>query len=388
MIGFWLAAGGLAGVAALLIMLAARAAETAPTEDPALRLHRRQLAEIDDLAARGLLSAEDQEAVRAEAARRLIARAEAGERAEAPGPPASRRIALAAALAGAVLAVGLYAVLGAAGAPDEPYRARVAAWRRTDPAKLDPRELAAVLADMARERPNDPQVFAFLGRASLAAGDPFAAEKAYARAIALSPPTGPSGAVLEAGLGEALADAASASGEGAGESTSGPTPDRDAAVAAFRRALDLDPKSPEALFALGRLDIDAGRRAEGVALWRSLLAEIPPADPRRAALAAAADRVAAGGPVEAPVPAGAAAQGPLAAGETGAFIRGMVARLAAKLDAAPNDPEGWARLVRAYGVLHDKPAQDAALKRARALFAARPAVLAPIEAEATAHPAG
>jgi cytochrome c-type biogenesis protein CcmH len=408
MIGFWLAAGVLAGATALLVMLAARRAETDPADDPALSLHRRQLAEIDDLVARGLLNPKDEAAVRAEAARRLIGRAEAAGTPETRGSPAARRIALAAAVLGAALAVGLYVFLGAAGAPDQPYRQRVAAWRRSDPASLDARELLAVLGDMARQRPNDPQVFAFLGRAALAAGDPFAARKAYARAIALSPPAAPSSAALQAALGEALAEEAAARGEGAGENASsqnassqnassqnasgqnasGPTPGRDAARAAFRRALALDPKSPEALFALGRLEIEAGRRAEGVVLWRTLLAELPPADPRRAALAAAADRVAAGGPVEAPAPAGAAAQGPLAAGETGAFIRGMVARLAAKLDAAPNDPEGWARLVRAYGVLHDKPAQDAALKRARALFAARPAVLAPIEAEAAAHPAG
>ena len=62
------------------------------------------------------------------------------------------------------------------------------------------------------------------------------------------------------------------------------------------------------------------------------------------------------------------------------MINGMVARLAAQLDAQPNDPAGWARLVRSYGVLGDKPDQDAALAKARTLFKDRPADLRTVEA--------
>ena len=60
----------------------------------------------------------------------------------------------------------------------------------------------------------------------------------------------------------------------------------------------------------------------------------------------------------------------------------MVARQAAKLTAQPNDPEGWARLVRSYGVLGDKTAQQAALADARKALAGRAADLAKVEAEA------
>ena len=60
----------------------------------------------------------------------------------------------------------------------------------------------------------------------------------------------------------------------------------------------------------------------------------------------------------------------------------MVASLQAKLDANPDDPAGWARLVRSYKVLGDKAAEAKALTRARALFAKRPADLGPIETEA------
>jgi len=70
------------------------------------------------------------------------------------------------------------------------------------------------------------------------------------------------------------------------------------------------------------------------------------------------------------------------AGNQSAFIQAMVSRLAARLQAQPDDPDGWARLVRAYGVLKDDKAKAAALDRARQLFAKRPDALAKIEAQA------
>ena len=68
-----------------------------------------------------------------------------------------------------------------------------------------------------------------------------------------------------------------------------------------------------------------------------------------------------------------------------AFIKSMVARLAARLQTMPDDVDGWARLVRAYRVLGDKPALEAARTKARKQFAGRPADLARIEAEAGAQ---
>ena len=51
-----------------------------------------------------------------------------------------------------------------------------------------------------------------------------------------------------------------------------------------------------------------------------------------------------------------------------AMVRGMVAGLAARLEDAPDDPEGWAMLIRSYRVLGDAAAADAALARAEDLF--------------------
>jgi cytochrome c-type biogenesis protein CcmH len=364
---FWIAAAILAGGAALLVMVFARkAAAGAGAENPAMVVHRRQLAEIDDLSDRGVLNPEDKAAVRAEAGRRLLTAAALAQTAEGAGSKISRRIAVAFAVAAGGLALGLYFVFGAPGAVDQSYKSRVASWRKSDPATLDAPRMAAVLRDLSAERPNDPEVFGFLGRAELASGDAYAATKAFTRAVRLAPTR----ADYQAELGAAL----TATSEGK------LSPD---AVAAYRRALALDPNNLPARYALGRMRIVAGDRAGGVALWRGIVDALPAGDPRRAPFAAEIDRIAAGGALEAPRP-----EAPAAGADPSAFIRGMVAAQAAKLTANPNDPEGWARLVRSYGVLRDAPAQAKALAEARRQFADRPDALRPVEAEAKAHPAG
>ena len=55
------------------------------------------------------------------------------------------------------------------------------------------------------------------------------------------------------------------------------------------------------------------------------------------------------------------------------MIRGMVARLAARLEQNPSDKEGWARLAHAYDVLGEKDKAEAARARAEAASAATPA---------------
>jgi cytochrome c-type biogenesis protein CcmH len=53
----------------------------------------------------------------------------------------------------------------------------------------------------------------------------------------------------------------------------------------------------------------------------------------------------------------------------------MVAGLASRLEGQPDDPEGWARLIRAYAVLGETEKQAAALARAQQQFKGRPDVL-------------
>ncbi|MCC7267530.1 MAG: c-type cytochrome biogenesis protein CcmI, partial [Caulobacteraceae bacterium] len=136
-LAFWTAAAALAGGASLLrLLLAARAGRDAGAPDPALALHRRQLAEIDELAGRGLIDETEREQTRAEAGRRLLRAADAAPAPWTAGGPASRRGAALAAGAAAFAGLGLALVTGAPGYPDRPYAPRLAEWRAADPATL------------------------------------------------------------------------------------------------------------------------------------------------------------------------------------------------------------------------------------------------------------
>ena len=161
---FWIVAGLLAAACAALVMAragaSARAAEQAPA-DPAQPVYRRQLDELDDAAARGLLGPEEHRAARAEAARRLLRAAETRPTPERAGGQTSRLAAALGAVIAAALALLVYLPLGHPGLGDEPYAARLAGWRRADPATLDPARMAAVLGEIARARPHDPQVYLY-----------------------------------------------------------------------------------------------------------------------------------------------------------------------------------------------------------------------------------
>ena len=376
---FWIVTGLLAAAAAALVIAragaAARMAGAGP-QDPALPVYRRQLAELDEQAEQGLLGPEEHRAARAEAGRRLLRFADAQGAPERMGGRASRLVAALCAVLAAALALGAYLVLGAPGLPDQPYAARLAGWRRADPATLDPARMAAVLRDIARERPHDPQAYDYLGRAELAGGDAFDAGRAFATAAALAPER----ADLHAEQGEALV--MDAQGK--------VTPE---AAAAFQQALKRDPKNRPARYYLGRAQIAGGDVAAGLADWRALLADLAAGDPRRFALQGEIAQVQGGGgsggaPAGlSPDPAATPGSGP-AAGPQAAFIQAMVAQQAAELRANPDNPQGWARLVRSYRVLGDTSAQQTALAEARRLFARRPEALGPIEAEATPRSGG
>jgi len=156
MILFWVAAGVLSAAAAGLILFSAAAgASRAGAADPTLALYRRQLSEIDDLAQRGLIAEPERKGAHAEAARRLLTAAD--QAAEVwSADLAQRRPVLAVAALAPVLALALYFVVGAPGFPDQPFKARIAAWRGADLSRLTAPQMAAVLQVVTRDRPNDP----------------------------------------------------------------------------------------------------------------------------------------------------------------------------------------------------------------------------------------
>jgi cytochrome c-type biogenesis protein CcmH len=355
MLLFWVVAGLLAAAAAgLIVIRAAGAAGQAAAADPAPGLYRRQLSELDDLADRGLLGESEKRSAHAEAARRLLAATEA-----APAPwnadAGARGLVLLAAFAAPGLALLLYLKIGAVGTPDQPYAQRLAVWQRTDLRALSAPEIAAVLRKATSERPTEAEGFRLLGLAESASQNPIAAVRALKRATALAPDR----AELWQLLGEA--EVAAAGGKVDAE-----------AQATFRRLLALQPGEPSARFFLARAKADSGDRAGAEADLTGLMADLPAGDERRGAVQAELGRL------ENRPNLGADPQ-------QMAMIRGMVAGLAARLDASPDDPDGWVRLVRAYAVLGDTAKRDAAYASARARYAAKPAVLEQLDEAARAE---
>ena len=357
MIAFWVAAGLLSALAAGLILLrAAEAARHGPVADPAMAVYRRQLSEIDDLAARGLIPEGERRSAHAEAGRRLLAAADHRTAAWVSGSRAGAPVALAAGLACAA-AVGLYFLTGAPGLPDMPFHKRLEAWRHADPRTLNAPEMAAVLDAFTRTRPNDPEAYRYLAMAEGASGDPAAAARALRRAVRLAPQR----ADLWEMLGEALVM----------ESGGDEPPE---AQSAFREALKRDPKLVSARFHLGQARIQGGDRAGGLADWKALLVDLPQGDPHRDALQTAIAEA-----EKAPAP-------PAMGGDQLAMVRGMVEGLAQRLQAQPDDAAGWVRLVRSYAVLGDTAKRDAALRQAKARYAGRPDVVSDLEAAARTEP--
>ena len=409
MLLFWILAGLISSGAALLILLrAARTGGGAAPADPTLEVYQRQLAEIEELAERGLLGPDERQAARAEAGRRLLGEAEqAPERATGLSPRATRGLVLAAAVAAPLLALGAYLAIGKPGLPDMPYQKRLKSWElvsRTDLSRLGLPETAAVLANAAKQNPNNPQPFYLLGVVERAEGDGASAVRHLQRSLQLDPRNAKAWATLAETLEEQAQGADDAGAIEAFHRSLELDPNSarvwsalgaalvaraqgqvDAGAAqAFRRSLELDPTDIQARYFLARADIAAGRTDAGLAGWRKLAASLPDQDPRRGQLQAQIDSVAKTGKLGAPAPQAEAAA-PAQGGEQAAFIQSMVQGLAARLKAQPNDPQGWARLIRSYGVLHDDAKRAAAIAEARRLFKDRPADLrTTLEGEAAA----
>jgi cytochrome c-type biogenesis protein CcmH len=135
------------------------------------------------------------------------------------------------------------------------------------------------------------------------------------------------------------------------------------AEAAFVQALQIDPKDQAARYFLGFANAARGDNAKAIVLWQSLLKDAPANASYRQELT---DRIAALSAVSGQTP----------------DIAAMVAGLAARLKAQPDDAQGWQRLIRAYAVLGDNAKALAALKDARAAMAKDKLALAALGEEA------
>jgi len=355
MVVFWMAAGLLAvAAAAVLLLRAARSAPQPGAGDPTLDVYRRQLSEIDDLADRGLMDPAEREAARAEAGRRLLNAADASATAWA-APAGQRPLLMGVAGAVGLAALGGYLVLGQPGLPDQPLAQRIEAWRSGRLTDLTPPQLAAVLREALKVRP-EVEGFRFLALAEAQSDNPAAAARALRRALSLAPER----ADLWEMLGLSLLS--QAGGDVTPEA-------RDALAEAVR----LNPQALAARFHLARGRAASGDREGGINDLKALARTLPPGDPRLADIDTAIR--------EANAPSTSLPEGPASD-----MIGQMVAGLAERLKANPEDPEGWVRLVRSYAVLGDAPRRDAALREARRRYAAQPQVLDQLEKAAATEP--
>jgi cytochrome c-type biogenesis protein CcmH len=195
--------------------------------------------------------------------------------------------------------------------------------------------LVPYLIARVRAHPEDVRAWRYLGQAYMAAGDPRDAAKALAKVIAL---TGKGDAGLDAAYGESLV-----------ADNEGQVPPE--AEEAFSATLKVDPKNAPARFYLGMARAAHGDRAGAIALWQSLLADIPATAPLHQILVDRLAMLTSQGPGGAPNP------------------RAMVDMLAARLKADPDDALGWVRLMRAYTVLGETAKAKEALASARKTFA-------------------
>jgi len=361
---FWVVAGMLVLVtlAVLLRPLVSRVDGGAGRREDAVAMFRRQLGDIDAELGQSRLTPDEAAAARTEATRGMLAAAdrEGAEAAlAAPGTAElSWRVATAVSVAGLmpVAALGIYHAVGAPGAINPS-----AATAATASAPHDVASLAAA-ANQLKARleadPDHPEGWALLGRTMAKLARFPEAGEAYRRAIALAPDE----PGLHAELGEVLVLAA--------EGTVTP-----AAAAELAKAGD----DPRARFYSAEAALQRGDNAAARAALQALLADAPTDAPWRKIVAGRLAEIAPGAPqAVGKTPAGPGAEDIAAAQsmspeERQVMIRGMVERLAARLEANPDDREGWARLGHAYDVLGDTAKAQAARARAAAAEAKSPA---------------
>ena len=143
----------------------------------------------------------------------------------------------------------------------------------------------------------------------------------------------------------------------------------DKARASFEKALAEEPGQAQARFYLALAAEQDGKKADALAAFEKLAADAPEGASWRGAVE---ERVAA-------LKGGAPAPG-AAPDDQKAMIEGMVSRLADRLATKGGSAEEWARLIRAYTVLHQSDKAKAALADARRALAPDASSVAQLDA--------
>jgi cytochrome c-type biogenesis protein CcmH len=322
-----------------------------------LLVYKDQLQEIDRDRAAGLIGEAEAEAARLEVSRRLLTAADRETPAvfDAAAPRNLRRRRTAALAALIILPLGppsLYIALGSPSLRGEPALARVTSPQGNESVAA---LVGQVEAHLARN-PDDGSGWEVLAPVYIRLGRFDDAVAARRKSLALNGAT----ATREADLGEALAGAAN------GVVTA-------EAKGLFERAVARDPHEAKARYFLGLAAEQDGKADAAAAIWRALLADAPAGAQWVEFVRGALARVA-GAPDAAAGPSAddAARAAKMTDEQRRDMIRGMVGRLADRLQNDGTDVEGWLRLVRSYVVLGDRDRARGVAADARRALAGRP----------------
>jgi cytochrome c-type biogenesis protein CcmH len=364
----WIVMAVLAAAASLSVLVplyrSRRAERQAGSEK--LSIFRDQLTEVERDRDRGLIAESEAEAARTEIARRLLrASDEAAADEPTPGDTTRKTATIVAIVAMPLAALILYLSVGSPHLPDQPLAERLSA----SPQEQDIATLIARVEGHLATNPEDGRGWELLGPVYIRLGRNDEAVRAFSNALRLLGAT----AEREANVGEAITRA------------SGNVVTAEAR-AAFERAHAIDDEAIRPRFYLAVALDQEGRKQEAVAAWRDILDGAPPDAPWAEVARQALTRLEVAPPGATPAPGPSAedveAAQSLSPDERMAMISGMVASLAARLEADPQDAEGWGRLIRSYMVLDRKDEARDALEKARNALRNDAGKLAVVESEA------
>jgi cytochrome c-type biogenesis protein CcmH len=369
MIGFWIVAGLLtAAVVVLLGRPLMRRSSAADAGGADLAVYRDQLAELERDRSRGLIEAEQAASMETEISRRMLNAARSAQPAAATAAP-SRILTVVVAILVPIGGLAIYLSVGQPDLPGQPLAQR-ALQQGEDPAKL----IAQVteIRNRLKQDKDDLDRWVMVGEAYEKLGQPRQAVESFRVAKQISPDD----PGISAALGEALINA---DGGAVGEEA--------------KRLFEAIPKDsesqPEARYYLALASAQAGDMKTALRGWQSLLSDSPADAPwiesTRNRIASAAQAMGLDPAKETPDPKPpanmSANDGPLEGGPDTAegqaikqmapdqqqqMIQSMVARLAARLQDNPDDPEGWRKLARAYQVMGLPEKANDATKQAEA----------------------
>jgi cytochrome c-type biogenesis protein CcmH len=358
---------------ALLVVPLLRRNTAAPSAGHDTQVYRDQLTELEQEVQGGLISGEEEKAARLEIARRILATGD-GSPAGEDGKAAEHPESFAPVIISCVVLLGAFGLYLSVGSPELAERRNGSSEQMAQAGDgPDIASLINELGEKLKSRPDDLRGWSLYAR-TLTRQRRFAeASAAWRRVTTLAPD--------DAGLWSERAEAEISAAKGIIGA---------AARKSLVTTLKLDPREPRARYYLGLAESQAGRRAEALKVWLALEADSPPDAPWVSVLTTRIKDLAAEAGIDAKELAArrqklgitARAQTPRDRGpsaedveaaqslvpkERMAFIRTMVARLAERLEGAPDDADGWQKLGRSYRVLGDAVKSKNAYAKAAAL---------------------